>query len=328
MLSRKRLLSISAEYLSTISALGVNFLLYPFVDESLLWEFALFQSKAILIAAFLNLKVESWQDPKKLSAWFVLINSFIAFPIIYGFRLFSIEEFLAGSIFAVITIVHMNSVVEMRSSSLFPIVKPFVTSLTLISYLFFDSVNIYWLYVISSLFILLFSIKSKVWFNSPRYLELIKEAISFKYLILGSFLLQLVNVQFYQLLEALKLNKAFFYVERMLRALWGVLGPRIRGSYLSGRPFPDLSFMFFVISLITLLSPYLLPLSFYTSRYVLTVSIYKDSVSKFILLIYVTLTLLLFNGLRGIIRLPLNIVVVSTFATCTIYLYEWYKSKH
>lgn len=304
----------------SLIAILSSFLLYPFISGDTLWKFAVDQSQFIFIASIVTCKSESWYEPASLNPGIILFISLILFPFVCCMDLISWDVYVLGILFALTSHAYVYSIAVSQVYIPFAkgLVMPSALLLTILTDESYLNVNL----IVSNLLLLISTYRLNYW-KQIRMVKMteLRRIWGMKEFISGGILLHQIDVIFYQYLENLKLSKLEFYLERLVRLLWSILGVRLRTAMLKGKEYSTYIVQIVLVA-IALIMTRLNFLVFYLSRYVLQTATYNGGIRKYTLLFNVILTYFLLyiskryfnlNGLMNVVNISLIISLLSTY---------------
>lgn len=314
---------IAYELVGSLLGVGASFLLYQYLTTNLLWQLAVTQSKYIFIASILSLKMESWEKPSALNPGVLLSLAIIFLPMVL-LRIVQLDLYLLSLLFALLTNLHVYSLAEKKL--FIPTAKAFVVPLALFLTLLSNEAHLIPNLIAAHVVILFLSIRSEFWQNIRliSWSDIVR-VWSFKELIIGGILLKNVNVYFYTYLEDMRLDKIYFYLERFVRLLWGIIGVRLRTAMIAGKVYRSYFYAITMFSGLLILTKFSF-IGFYLSRYLLQLQTYSGGINKYRLLEYVILVVLfvfIFDYLNCD-KLIFNVVSASVL---TIFILNWRATK-
>lgn len=287
---RLTIFKVGLESVGSLLAVLISFLLYAHISSDTLWHFSVDQSKFILIASLLSLKVESWYLPSELNPGLIICLGFLFLPSVF-LGWIETDIYLLALLFALTSNLHVYSI--SIGTNYIPFLKSFVMPFALLITVLTDekflNVNL-----LISYSLLVGSTWKMGYWNNFQWLKIkdFKEIWNKKEFILGGVILHYIDVSFYKYLESLGLTKIQYYLERGLRLIWGIIGVRLRTSMLNGAKIPIYALQLLIISGPLLITSYNF-ISFYISRYILQTATYRGGIRKYTLIVYASAVLAL-----------------------------------
>lgn len=321
--NKLRSVGLGYELIGSLFGTGASFILYHYLNANFLWQLALVQSKYILIASILSLKMESWEQPGALSPGKILSLGIVFLPMILV-GIVRLDVYILSLLFALLSNLHVYSI--SKKMVFIPTIKGCLVPMALILTIITNEKLLVKNLIVAHIFVLAGSIRSAFWqdFKLLSRKDLVR-AWSLKELILGGILLKYVNVAFYDYLGSLILPKVYFYMERLIRLFWGIVGVRLRTSMIAGHVYKSYIYSITLVSGVLALTKFSF-VGFYLSRYLLQVQTYSGKIRKYSLLQYV-ISVMSLIFIFQYLELEKSIFNVVSAGVLVVFIIGWRERK-